>query len=401
LNGAAKILALNHSTVFRRLVALEDRLGVRLLERGRTGYSSTPAGAAMATLREGTPDLAQAFSDNSIPTIPVWLTERLRKPTTPAGQTAGKRERGYALAALRGCQSELESAAGGERNNTLNAVAFRLGRMIARGWLNREEVESALRAAARACGLSDNEIGSTINSGIEAGITVPHLNLCDKDVQPQKQDNAAQPQKQSSPAASSRDAFESDPTAWSAPDMTHLGTGRANAPSFPLNVMGDERGLWCQEHAQARNAPIDYVAVTLLAAASALIGHSRWAKASGEWKEPPHLWTALVGPPASGKSPSMKAITSLLGSIEGGEDLKAKPLMEKYEKDLVAAKAAKKQYERDVAKALKEGNGEPTSASSGDAQETRNATDNRKRRYPRGPCRAVTESAPWIAYIAR
>jgi hypothetical protein len=49
----------------------------------------------------------------------------------------------------------------------------------------------------------------------------------------------------------------------------------------------------------------------------------------------------------------MKAITALLSSIERGEDIKAKPLIEKYAKDLIAAKAAKKQYERDVANALK------------------------------------------------
>jgi len=52
LNGAAKILGLNHSTVFRRLVALEDTLGVRLFERGRAGYSSTDAGAEMAALAD-------------------------------------------------------------------------------------------------------------------------------------------------------------------------------------------------------------------------------------------------------------------------------------------------------------------------------------------------------------
>jgi DNA-binding transcriptional LysR family regulator len=52
LNGAAKILGLNHSTIFRRLVALEEKLGVRLFERGRDGYSATAAGAEMAALAD-------------------------------------------------------------------------------------------------------------------------------------------------------------------------------------------------------------------------------------------------------------------------------------------------------------------------------------------------------------
>jgi hypothetical protein len=130
--------------------------------------------------RDGTPDLAQAFLDNSIPTIPVWLAERLKKPLTSPGQPVGRREREYALAALRGCKLELESASIGERNNKLNAVAFRLGKMIARGWINRGEVETTLHAAASACGLTDGEIVSTIGSGIAAGIANPHPDLLDQ-----------------------------------------------------------------------------------------------------------------------------------------------------------------------------------------------------------------------------
>jgi hypothetical protein len=127
--------------------------------------------------RDGTPDLAEAFLDNSIPTIPVWLAERLKKPRTSPGQTVGKREREYALVALRGSQSELDSASAGERNNKLNALTFRLGRMIAQGWLNRMEVETAPHAAASACGLTDGEIVPTIGSGIEAGVANPQTDF--------------------------------------------------------------------------------------------------------------------------------------------------------------------------------------------------------------------------------
>src|SRR5438552_1107485 len=50
LTGAARRLGVDHSTAFRRLGALEQRLGVRLFERARDGYSPTPAGeAAIAT----------------------------------------------------------------------------------------------------------------------------------------------------------------------------------------------------------------------------------------------------------------------------------------------------------------------------------------------------------------
>lgn len=50
LSGAARTLGLNHSTVFRRLGALEQRLGVRLFERFRDGYAPTAAGEEIVAL---------------------------------------------------------------------------------------------------------------------------------------------------------------------------------------------------------------------------------------------------------------------------------------------------------------------------------------------------------------
>lgn len=44
LNAAAEALAVNHSTVFRRINALEARMDVRLFERLKTGYVLTEAG---------------------------------------------------------------------------------------------------------------------------------------------------------------------------------------------------------------------------------------------------------------------------------------------------------------------------------------------------------------------
>ncbi|MFZ1492805.1 MAG: LysR family transcriptional regulator, partial [Candidatus Competibacter denitrificans] len=42
--AAAKRLGVNHTTVLRRIASLEKRLGVRLFERLRTGYTPTAAG---------------------------------------------------------------------------------------------------------------------------------------------------------------------------------------------------------------------------------------------------------------------------------------------------------------------------------------------------------------------
>jgi DNA-binding transcriptional LysR family regulator len=47
LSGAATELGVNHSTVFRRINQLEERIGARLFERHREGYTLTAAGETM------------------------------------------------------------------------------------------------------------------------------------------------------------------------------------------------------------------------------------------------------------------------------------------------------------------------------------------------------------------
>ncbi|MFB9262627.1 LysR family transcriptional regulator [Bradyrhizobium erythrophlei] len=48
LSGAARRLGVTHSTVFRRLGAIEATMGTRLFERFRDGYAPTPAGETAA-----------------------------------------------------------------------------------------------------------------------------------------------------------------------------------------------------------------------------------------------------------------------------------------------------------------------------------------------------------------
>jgi DNA-binding transcriptional LysR family regulator len=52
LAAAAAILGLNHSTISRRLSAVEDSLGVVLFDRRRSGYGATAAGAEIIALGE-------------------------------------------------------------------------------------------------------------------------------------------------------------------------------------------------------------------------------------------------------------------------------------------------------------------------------------------------------------
>ena len=52
LPGAAALLGINHSTMFRRLGQIEEALGAKLFERHRTGYALTTAGEEMVALAQ-------------------------------------------------------------------------------------------------------------------------------------------------------------------------------------------------------------------------------------------------------------------------------------------------------------------------------------------------------------
>ena len=103
------------------------------------------------------------------------------RPPCAIGGPTSERQRAYARAALDGCADELAQAAPGERNDTLNKRAFRLGTMVARGWLLPAEVFDALRGAADACGLNwdDGEEATrkTLQSGLKEGQKFPHPDL--------------------------------------------------------------------------------------------------------------------------------------------------------------------------------------------------------------------------------
>ena len=83
----------------------------------------------------------------------------------------------YIDAALRGEYDAVASASHGERNNQLNASAFKLGTLVGAGALDEYMVETALIEAAAACGLVANDgrlkCLATIRSGLSAGIKSP------------------------------------------------------------------------------------------------------------------------------------------------------------------------------------------------------------------------------------
>lgn len=140
------------------------------------------------------------------------------------------------------------------------------------------------------------------------------------------------------------------------PAMSFLTRTRVTAPGLPLEVFGPWWAEWIERAAAGANAPPDYVAAPLLAAASALIGNSRWVRGWPGWCEPPALWVASVGNPSSGKSPGAAPIMrDVLPLVEAHMARGYPEALDAWSAADQVAKAFEKQWERDLANAVKEG----------------------------------------------
>ena len=95
-----------------------------------------------------------------------------RRSSTSSDDEDAKARR-YAQTALKLELHALTSAVEGTRNQSLNQSAFNLGRLIGGGYIDRAEVEAALRGAAQSIGLESHEIDTTLRSGLDSGIAQP------------------------------------------------------------------------------------------------------------------------------------------------------------------------------------------------------------------------------------
>jgi hypothetical protein len=147
---------------------------------------------------------------------------------------------------------------------------------------------------------------------------------------------------------------------WPEPDLGVLRLHRRPPPALPLEIFGDRWAQWIKNAARAAACPVDYVAAPLLASASVLIGHARWAHAGGDWKEPPHLWCVSVGDSGDGKSPGGDAIyRRILPEIERSMTVDFPDQLQEAQAAIEAAKARVESWKTDVRKAVKEGRTPP------------------------------------------
>jgi hypothetical protein len=147
------------------------------------------------------------------------------------------------------------------------------------------------------------------------------------------------------PRASLTDKTSETPETWGEPDQTILTRTRAAPPSLPADLFCAAWWDWLDAAAEAKGAPVDYVAASLLAVAGALIGNARWSSPWLKWSEPPILWVNLIGEPSAGKSPAMSAVLEALRPIERNVRAKAERTVELWKQRKAAAKEAAEDFD--------------------------------------------------------
>lgn len=90
-----------------------------------------------------------------------------------AAGTRAEVQQKYGRVGLLALTANLLAAQVGQRNSTLNAVAYRAGRLIGAGVLEEAEARAELGTVAERVGLEAGETAATLSSGLEAGKAKP------------------------------------------------------------------------------------------------------------------------------------------------------------------------------------------------------------------------------------
>lgn len=141
--------------------------------RGAGGYVVAPP-----SVHESGAVYAWADPEAAIVPLPGWVKAMLapRSPS-PVGEArqlpAGAPYTRYGLTALAHLVDEMAATAEGQRNHTLNALAYRAGRLSAGGQLAEHVAEHELIRAAIEAGLPEQEAVQTFWSGFHAGCARP------------------------------------------------------------------------------------------------------------------------------------------------------------------------------------------------------------------------------------
>jgi hypothetical protein len=102
---------------------------------------------------------------------PHWFIQLLvpeRRLAVPNAEL--QRSRAYGVGALRRELQRLALAKEGTRNYQLNVSSFNMGRLVAAGAIDEQEVAAALIEEGKRIGLGTTECDRTVTSGMTAGM---------------------------------------------------------------------------------------------------------------------------------------------------------------------------------------------------------------------------------------
>lgn len=211
-----------------------------------------------------------------------------------------------------GVLEEISNAPQGQRNDTLYRRAISLINRSRKEYLNMEEIKQNIINAAMLSGLSKEESLKTFDNA---------LKFVEENCDNQEE---------------------------SEPDMDILKT-KILLPAPKLNTK-IFKGLedWVNQTAETTNAPVDYVAFSLLAGAAGVVGLSRSISPWAGWEESCCLWVGAIGEPSSGKTPATTPIRKILNKIEDSRKDEYTGKLAKWKREKEVAKQRKKEWEEKV-----------------------------------------------------
>jgi len=165
-----------------RLKNTAKKIGAGVDTRGEGGYVIAPGSRNESGCYQWD---GPSILDGDIPGIPVEIVDALNRKMNGQIIASDDPDRSGQSSAInkpvRPSNERIErhlskqlavvaSAAEGERNQSLNKAAFRLGEYVGLGWLDCKNATEKLLSASEKCGLNFEEASATIESGMQSGI---------------------------------------------------------------------------------------------------------------------------------------------------------------------------------------------------------------------------------------
>lgn len=105
-----------------------------------------------------------------LPTLPLWIVKALQKPEPKQRRRSDYDGLPPSDTHIQNLLDRVMTAPMGERNHTLNKVAFILGLVVRDGHMTESQAQGLLHQAGVAAGLEQIELVPTIKSGLRSGI---------------------------------------------------------------------------------------------------------------------------------------------------------------------------------------------------------------------------------------